>query len=109
MSVEVVVFASVEELVAITVAPGIGVLPDFTMPVIEKLEGAEGAEGASCPDALIATSSRRTTGRMAIPHVFEPEDSGTPHLESAQHVMPGSSCKFREPSIHSTLRRPLIG
>ena len=59
MSVEVVVFASVEELVAVTVAPGIGVLPDFTTPVIEKLEGA----GASCPNALIAASRRRTTGR----------------------------------------------
>jgi len=105
MSVVVVVFASVEELVAETVAPGIGVLPDFTTPVIEELEGA----GASCPNTLIATSRRRTAGRVAITHVFEPEDLVTPHLESAPHVMPGRSCKVREPSIHSTLRRPLIG
>src|SRR6185312_11251975 len=105
MSLEVVVWPSVDELVAVTVAPGMGVLPDFTTPVIEKL----GGEGASCPNALIAISRRKTTGRVAITHVFEPEDWGTPHLDSAQHVMPGRSCKFRQPSIHSTLGRPLIG
>ena len=105
MSVEVVALASVEELVAVTVAPGMGVLPDFTTPVIEKLDGA----GASCPSALIATSRRRTTGRVAITHVFEAKDLVIPHLDSAQHVMPGGSCKFREPSIYSTLRRPPTG
>ena len=54
MSVEVVVFLPVEELVAVTVAPGIGVLPDFTMPVIEKA----GAAGASCASAPIANSKQ---------------------------------------------------
>jgi hypothetical protein len=49
------------------------------------------------------------TGREAVTHVFEAEDLVTPHLKSAQHVMPGRSRKVREPSIHSTLRRQLIG
>ena len=37
MSVEVAVFSPVEELLAVTVAPGISELPDFTTPEMEKV------------------------------------------------------------------------
>ena len=53
------VFFLVEELVAVTVAPGIGVLPDFTTPVMEKL----GAAGASCASERPATSNRNAMHR----------------------------------------------
>ena len=39
-AVEVVVFSWVEELVAVTVAPGIEVFPDFTTPLCEQCRAA---------------------------------------------------------------------
>ncbi len=53
MPLEVETLSPVEELVAVTVAPGIGVLPDLTNPEIENAGGA----AASCAIALAATSS----------------------------------------------------
>jgi hypothetical protein len=42
MSVVVAVFSPVEELLAVTVAPGMSELPDFTTPEMDKVcpEGA---------------------------------------------------------------------
>ena len=61
MPLEVEIFSPVEELVAVTVAPGIGVLPDLTNPEIEN----EGSGGVSCaikPAAMKNSSMKlRTT------------------------------------------------
>ena len=54
MSVEVATFAPVAELLAVTVAPGMSELPDFTTPEMDK----ECAEGASCASELAVSSSR---------------------------------------------------
>lgn len=47
-------------MVAVTVAPGIGVLPDLTNPEIEN----EGGAAASCAIALAATSKSSASLRI---------------------------------------------
>ena len=53
----VTLFSPVEELVAVTVAPGMAALPDFTTPEIEKLCVA----GASCASERRQAASRKAT------------------------------------------------
>jgi hypothetical protein len=88
----------VEELVAVTVAPGIGVFPDFTTPVMEKA----GAAGASCASELVATSSRSAMRRRATTHVLEPTDVGALEMDVARLVMLVGADQLREALIHST-------
>jgi hypothetical protein len=59
--VDVAVFSPVEVLLAVTVAPGMSELPDFTTPEMEKVC----AEGLSCASELSASNSRTRLGCMA--------------------------------------------
>jgi len=65
MSVEVAVFSLVEEFVAITVAPGIRELPDFTTPEMKRTC----PEGASCATAKKESSSTGATSPQTIPFI----------------------------------------
>ena len=66
MSVEVAVFSPVAELLAVTVAPGMSELPDFTVPEMENVCPEE----RSCASALTATSSRIAIRRTATTDAF---------------------------------------
>jgi hypothetical protein len=67
MSVVVAVFSPVEEFLAVTVAPGMSELPDFTTPEMERF--CEG--GVSCASELAASSRRMTIPFPTITHVLE--------------------------------------
>ncbi len=96
MSVDVPVFSPVKELVAATVAPGIGTLPDFTTPEIEKLWVGD----AFCAQEFTATSSRRNTIWMAAFHIPKLKEAWASHVGSVGSLMPGRSEEKREPLIH---------
>src|SRR5467141_5002951 len=97
MSVEVLVCSCVEELGAVTVAPAIGVFPDFTTPTMERF----GAVGRSCARETPTTSSRNAICRAATTHVLEPMDTRTPQGYLARLLMRGAD-ELREPLIYST-------
>ena len=94
-SVEVAVFSCVEALVAVTVAPGIGVFPDFTIPVTEKLGAAE--------RVLRQREARDQQQERDLPHgkthVLKPTDPGTPQKDLARPFMRAGADESREPLI----------
>ena len=105
MSVEVVVFSCVEELVAVTVAPGIGVLPDFTTPLIATV----GVEGASCAIEVIVTSNRTAMSCSATRPALKAVDVERAGTDWPQPIMRVCAVQLREALIHSTLLPLPIG
>jgi len=100
VSVEVIVFSWVAELVAVTVAPGIGVFPDFTTPVITWFAGA----GVSCASEIVATSNRPAKYSAAVTKTFKLGDVS--RLNVAQALIRIGVRELREALIYSTLRYP---
>jgi hypothetical protein len=101
MSVEVAAFSPVEELLAVTVAPGIRELPDFTTPEMEKVCPVS----VSCPSAHTVTSmsiARRCsiTNRVLDENLLP---------ASAQCFMRHWTREFHTASIYSTLPVMLNG
>jgi len=91
MSVVVAVFSPVEELLAVTVAPGMSELPDFTTPEMENVC----AEGESCASELTASSRRMAIRYTAKVQVFEWKDVFP--ANSAQYFMRRFSGELQEP------------
>jgi hypothetical protein len=93
MSVEVWTFSCVEELVAVTVAPGMGVFPDFTIPPIEKVAVGE----ISCANEKDTTSKSRVRCHAATIKFLKMLGIRTFRLGSEDTVMPDFSNKMQNP------------
>ena len=88
---EVAVFSPVEELLAVTVAPGMSELPDFTTPEMERVC----EEGVSWAKELTASNRRIAIFWAAITHVFGQQDAL--RSISAQYFMRGFFGELQDP------------